>query len=1497
MIKNLLLLAGIILGTSGGSAQTEVPVQYHFFQGDSLEGFDFNTAYNNLGLYNAKAHLSEDEKNVYMYRVEKAFVQTKYRLPVTLYSLPGNNIAPPGTRTRVINGRTFVIPRAVSISKNAAAEKKAMVTHPSVAASSCHNLDLEQGDLSNWFGSMGWDDYDAAPPAGYPTGQVIYYYGLAALNGPPANGQAAYVGATNSAFGTSCSGVTLVSSGTDPYSGLPMVMPGGGSFSLRMGDDKVNIGAGYAGSCNYSNQVPTWPTYNVPTTWSTSESSGEIVMVSFPVTAANCLLTYNYNVVLNDNNHPVGQQPFFFADIVSAADTATEVVPCSSYFQEARNGVPPTGYNTSAMTAGGGAPVFYSGWQGNTVDLSTKVGTTVILEFYSAGCVPGGHFGYAYVDGSCGPLQFPSTSPTVCAGGIETISAPPTPPGTTYTWSGPGIVGPNNGSSVNVNAPGTYSLTYSLPPPNSGCPITISAVVNFYPQPVITPASTNPVCNGACTGTATVTPSGGTAPYTYSWSNGAGNVSSISSLCAGTYTATLTTANGCSTTHTYTITTPAALANTPSSTNEKCNGSCTGTLGTAVTGGTSGYTYSWSNAAGNVPNQTNVCPGAYTCNITDSKGCTTSSTYTITQPTALNITPGSTTQSSCTSNTGAASVTVSGGTPAYTYTWSPAPGAGQGSPSASAMGAGTYVLTVKDGNLCAQTYTVAITTASGPSSSVLSSTNNICNGGCVGTASVSYSGGTGPYSIVWSPAPGAGQGTANASQMCANNYTATITDANNCVTSQVIAITAPPAVTGAPTTTNTACGATNGSAIAHGTGGTGALTYSWNTTPAQLSDTATNLAGGTYVVTIKDANGCTGTANATIANPGSPVLTTAALNLRCNAVCSGKDSATVSGGNAPYTYSWSNTATTPGINGLCAGIYTCTTKDASGCTVTKVDTIKGPTALAVAPTQKNVVCNGGCNGKAVGTLSGGTGAYTYSWSGNASITDSAVGLCPGTYTLNGTDANGCTTTQSFTITQPNALAANPTSTNIKCNGSNNGQACVLPSGGTPGYNYTWTPTPSSGQGTTCANGLAPGSITCVFSDANGCIDSATFTITQPPALTATGAPTNSTCSQSNGQATASGSGGSPSYSYTWNSGQAVNNITGIPAGIYTCTVKDSLGCTTTVIDTVNNVGTMPAPSIVTASTGTICHGDSALLTASGGGVGSTYTWMPGGSNADSIYAKTGTTYTLTATNACGTVTTTKVITVIAALVPTVTGKSIFCPGKSDTLTAHSTPITVPAATYTWNTSPPTVSPTLIVTGPGNYTVTAINQCDTTTAVFPVATYVITAEFGASVYTGYTPLPVNFIDSSSTSAVSWTWNFGDGTTGSGLNPSHTYNNGGTYVVIETIKDGNGCVSSDTLRIHVTDLPSWIQVPNIFTPNGDGDNDEWAVRYQGISSFDAKIYDRWGVMMSELFAPGQGWDGRTSGGAQAVNGTYYYIITAKGDDGKSYAFNGSLMLIRN
>src|SRR5574343_73583 len=531
--------------------------------------------------------------------------------------------------------------------------------------------------------------------------------------------------------------------------------------------------------------------------------------------------------------------------------------------------------------------------------------------------------------------------------------------------------------------------------------------------------------------------------------------------------------------------------------------------------------------------------------------------------------------------------------------------------AAGQTGTATITITVVDPSGGTATRTFTTTHLTSLVLNAASQTNVACNGGTTGAASVSAAtGGAGRYTYNWTPGNPTGDGTVSVTGLTAGTWTCTVTDANGCTTSQNFTVTQPTAL--ALTTasqTNVSCnGGSNGAASVNAaTGGAGGYTYNW--TPGNPTGdgtvSVTGLTAGTWTCTVTDTNGCTTTRNFTITQPTVLALTTAAqTNVSCNAGSNGAASVNAAtGGTGPYTYNW-----TPGnptgdgtvsVTGLTAGTWTCTVTDANGCTTSQNFTVTQPTALALtSASQTNVSCNGGSNGAAsVNAATGGTGPYTYNWTpGNPTGdgTVSVTGLTIGVWTCTVTDANGCTTTRNFTITQPTALVLTAASqTNVSCNGGSNGSATVGVSGGTTPYTYSWSP---SGGTAATASGLSAGTYTVTVTDANGCSGTQSFTITQPTALSiASNSQTQESCVGANdATATVSISGGTGGYTYSWSSSGGTAAIaSGLTAGTYTVTATDANGCTisqvytiTTVLDVTNP--TIIAPADVTENTDTAC---------------------------------------------------------------------------------------------------------------------------------------------------------------------------------------------------------------------------------------------------------------------------------------------------------------------
>ncbi|MFS0491569.1 T9SS type A sorting domain-containing protein [Leadbetterella byssophila] len=814
----------------------------------------------------------------------------------------------------------------------------------------------------------------------------------------------------------------------------------------------------------------------------------------------------------------------------------------------------------------------------------------------------------------------------------------------TYSWS------PTGGTSATASglAAGTYTVTVT-----DANGISTSAQVNIT-QPTALVASQGAITHvyafGASTGSATVMVNGGIPPYTYSWTGSSSTTATASNLAAGTYAVTVTDANGCTTSQSFTITQPSSAlqASISAQTNVSCNGGTNGSATVTATGGTAPYTYSWSPTGGTNATASGLSAGTYSVTVTDANGISTSAQVTITQPTALVASQGAITHVyAFGAATGSATVVVHGGTAPYTYSWS---GSASTTATASNLAAGTYAVTVTDANGCTTSQSFTITQpASALQASISAQTNVSCNGGTNGSATVTATGGTAPYTYSWSPTGGT---NATASGLSAGTYTVTVTDANGISTTTSATITQPTALAASSGTITHvyAFGASTGSATVMVNGGTAPYTYSWSGSNSTTA-TASNLAAGTYAVTVTDANGCTATQSFTITQPAYALEASisAQTNVSCNGGTNGSATILASGGTAPYTYSWSHdNSTNASANGLSAGTYTVTVTDANGISTSAQVTITQPTALVASQGAiTHVYAFGASTGSATVMVNGGTAPYTYSWSGSNSTTATASNLAAGTYTVTVTDANGCTTSQSFTITQPaSALQASISAqTNVSCNGGTNGSAKVTATGGTAPYTYSWSPT---GGTSATASGLSAGTYTVTVTDANGISTSAQVTITQPTALVASqGAITHVYAyGASTGSATVMVNGGTAPYTYSW-SGSASTTATAnnLAAGTYTVTVTDANGCTTSQSFTITQPSSALQASI-SAQTNVSCNGatnGSATILASGGTAPYTYSWSPTGGTSATANGLAAGTYTVTVTDANGIFTTTSIV--------------------------------------------------------------------------------------------------------------------------------------------------------------------------------------------------------------------------------------------------------------
>ncbi len=934
----------------------------------------------------------------------------------------------------------------------------------------------------------------------------------------------------------------------------------------------------------------------------------------------------------------------------------------------------------------------------------------------------------------------------VCSGQITATVSGGTP-GYTLSWinATTGIPIGQSGLVATGLCAGDYFLQVT---DANGCIVNTSTVTITDPSPLaVSVVTTNASCFGVCDGTATLTIGGGLAPYTVAWSTSANTTPNEVGICAGTFTYTVTDLNGCSIGPVnFTITQPPNITATITNGTASCNGVCDGVVSVNVSGGTSPFTYVWTDpGAQTTPVATGLCDGTYNVTIVDASGCSFGPfTATVTEPTALSasvVTVGANCAGGC---NGTATVTVLGGTAPVNVSWNDP--LSQSTTTASALCAGSYIVTVTDGNGCSTTANATINTSNTPTI-VLSQTNASCNGACDGTATAVLGSGTPPLTVLWST----GSTTLSISGLCIGTYTATVTDLTGCTANASVTITEPNAITATSTTTLTACSVCSATATITPAGGTGGYTYQWSVSAgSQTTQTATALCAGIHTVVVTDNSGCSQTFTVAVTNSGAEVIAVDSTNASCNAVCDGTATVTFTCSDPPCTIAWNDPATQSAntATGLCAGMFGVSVTNNSGCVSAATIDIGEPLPVLPNVLGTDVLCNGICTGQAVSSPTGGNGGYTYLWNDPAAQTVfTAFNLCPGNVMVTVTDSVGCTGITTVLISEPTPLTFSTTSNDVNCFGQCNGTGTAFPNGGSSPYTFQWDdPTNQTSQ---LATALCAGTFNVTVFDANGCTSGPqSVTITEPASGVVSIASASPACNGNcNGIATANVFGGTAPYTFLWDDAlaQTTQTATNLCAGTYTVIVNDANGC---VVGSATV--TLTSPTVLTLNiiaTDVTCNGlCDGIVNANIGGGTAPYSalWNDPATQSTAIaLALCPGAYTVSVTDASGCTTSgTQTINEPVAISPALVVTDVLCNGDCNG-TATVTPTGgTGAISILWS---PGAQVTSSITNqcPGNYLVSLTDAVGCNS----ITNFVINEPAVFSVLTGSSPALCGICDGS------------------------------------------------------------------------------------------------------------------------------------------------------
>lgn len=1047
-----------------------------------------------------------------------------------------------------------------------------------------------------------------------------------------------------------------------------------------------------------------------------------------------------------------------------------------------------------------------------------------------------------------------------------------------------GATGCSN-ACIGANSPWTMTIVgHTVEYTNTGTPFSVSA---------------NTICFGQSVLASTASQYGVPA-HTFNWSFNSsgtpsvatGSVATINFPAPGTYTLYSIVTDACGQTQTanqvITVNPIPTVTATPS-VNPICQGQ------SAVLTASGATTYTWSANAGGASSTTaTVTPAVGTTVYTvtgTSLGCSNTGTVSVTVNPTPAITAGSSPVTICAGQT--ATLTANG---ANTYTWS---SGGTASTETVAPGAtSTYTVTGTSSLGCNGTQTVSVNVTPIPSLTVNPSAATVC-AGAIWSCTV-----TGATTYTWSANAGGGTGATVSTNPNANDTYTVTGDNGGCIATQTVSVN----VTPLPTLTITAAPASICTGQSTTLTVSGATTYTWsgNAGGGNGTSVVVSPSSNTTYTASGTQSGCSDSTVISVNVGAQPVVSVSATD---TTLCSGQ-STTLSGSGAT-NYTWSpggpgssisqspNTTTTYtliGDNGGCADTTTFV-----------VNVTPTPTLIAVA--SPPFICAGQSSTLTVG------GATTYTWSANAGGGSFPVTtVTPGsntTYTVTG-DSLGCTSTLTLSvIVTPNPTVTISAPTATVCSGST---ILLTASGATA---YTWSSNAGGGSLVTTTVTPVNNPETYTVTGANGiCTATGTISIgvTATPTLTAN-ASVGTLCAGQSSTLTVSGAN-----TYTWsaNANSSTSNtvvVTPSSSSIYTVTGENA-GCTTTQTLAVN-VNQLPTLSSVSSQT--TCSGSTVNAINFNASVGATVNWTNTNSangiatsgsgniaayNAPVVATQQTGIITATPTDAVtGCVGASQTFTVVINPKPTATAgvtDSALCGKPTGNVTGIVAGGGTPGYTYQWTTGgvnvPGATNANLsnVPMGTYNLTITDAAGCTVVSGPYTVpGTPAVIASFTATPVTGTAPLNVSTTNNS-VGATSYNWNFGNGTGSTGTNANTTYNTGGTYQIILTASNG-GCIDHDTITV-VVDQSISIIVPNVFSPNGDGVNDDFFINCSGITKLSCEIFNRWGQKVKTLSAPTDKWDGKLDNGNAASEGTYFYVVYASSYDNKEHNAQGSITIVK-